>query len=122
MTLNYEHEGFPIAKIVREDYKIVVVSTIDFNIMLFKDYYNLLQSFCKEGNLKNIMGQNAIIIATYYCHLNLVRYLVEIRADLDSTSNNGATLLMLVLNHCEKTNNQCFLLSLLAQNLPGPIR
>jgi len=98
-----EISSIPPGLIVKEDSGSFIISTLDFNIKLYKDYYELLWSLCKEGNLeaikkilthipdinlKNKFGWNAIIIAKFNGHLNLVRYLVEMGADLDLTSNN----------------------------------
>jgi len=106
---------------VSENEDAFVVSTIDYNISLLKDYHENFWSLCNLGeierlesiihripdiNLKNRMSWNAIIIATYNGHLALVKFLVGAGADLASTNKNGTTLLMYALSHCEKSNDQ----------------
>lgn len=107
--------------VVRENEESIVVSTIDYNIKLFKDYYEKFWSNCTSGelkeiekilhripdiNLKNKMSWNAIIIATYNGHLNLLKFLVGAGAKLASTNKNGTTLLMYALSYYERSNDK----------------
>lgn len=97
-----------------ENEDFFIVSTIDYNIKLFKDYYKLFWGYCENGGYKNLSSiirkipnvnlpnkknWNAIIIATYNGHLNIVKCLLEHGADINSTNKNGATLLMYAFNY-----------------------
>ncbi len=103
-----------------EDDEAFVASTIDYDIKLFKDYYEMLWQCCETGdikllknflrfipdlNLKNQKSWNAIIIATYNGHLEIVKHLVSNGADLTSKNKNGTTLLMYALSFFERTQN-----------------
>jgi len=86
--------------VVSEDDAVLVVSTVDYDIMLFKDYYDALWSSCETGdlvgvnnslkfipdiNVKNRAGQNAIIIAGNHGHRHVVKRLTEAGAHVAAT-------------------------------------
>ena len=97
-----------------------IVSTIDYDIKLLKDHYKLLWQSCESGNSQNLSlvlnkipdlnlfnnkGWNALIIATYNGHLNMVYQLIDAGADIQSKNPNGTTLLMYALSHFQKTQD-----------------
>ena len=97
-----------------------VVSTVDYDIRLFKDYYSMLWECCEAGdgeeleravgkvpdiNLVNTKGWNAIIIATYNGHLSILERLIALGADINSRNGNGTTLLMYALSYFERTQD-----------------
>ena len=103
-----------------ENEEFFIVSTIDYNIKLFKDYYKLFWSYCENGdyenlssiihkipniNLPNVKNWTAIIIATYNGHLNIVKSLTKFGADINSTNKNGTTLLMYALSYFQRTQD-----------------
>jgi methionyl-tRNA formyltransferase len=105
-------------KFENEDF--IIVSTADYDIKLFKDYYKLFWGYCENGdyknlsliinkipniNLQNKKNWNAIIIATYNGQLTIVKKLIEFGADINSTNKNGTTLLMYALNYYQRTQD-----------------
>ena len=95
--------------LIFEDDECFIISTIDYNIKLFKDYYDIFWKYCEEGdvegvksvlnyipniNTKNKKGWNAIIIAVYNNHLYLVKYLINLGANILTTNYKGTNLLM----------------------------
>jgi methionyl-tRNA formyltransferase len=112
-------EGKPgIIKFENEEF--FIVSTIDYDIKLYKDYYNMLWKSCENGdyrkfeysvkkvsnvNLKNMQSWSPIIIATYNGHLNIVERLIEFGADINSKNKNGTTLLMYALSYFKRTQD-----------------
>jgi methionyl-tRNA formyltransferase len=109
----------PGIKIFEND-EFFIVTTIDFNIKLFKDYYKLFWEYCKNGdhlnliplinkipnvNLVNEKNWNAIIIATYNGHLNIVKSLIEFGSDINSKNKNGTTLVMYAFSYFLRTQD-----------------
>lgn len=95
------------------------VSTIDYSIKLYKDYYNKFWISCIDGNieqvkrylpfisdinLQNQNGWNAIILATYKNHIETVQFLVANGADITSTNYKGTSVLM--YSKTAKKNNK----------------
>lgn len=92
------------------------ISTIDYNIRLFKDYYlkfiklvekndldgikNMI-SFIDDVNCRNKKGWNAIIIAAYNGYLDLFEYLLQNGADVNSENFKGTTVLMYAKSYAE---------------------
>lgn len=107
-------------RIKEENEKFFIVSTIDFDIKLFKDYYGLFWSHCSSGdidnirscilhipqiNLRNNNGWNGIILATYNGHFQIVEELLKNGADVSSKNYNGTTLLMYALSYYRKSKD-----------------
>jgi methionyl-tRNA formyltransferase len=95
--------------LIFEDEECYIVSSIDYNIKLFKDYYDIFWGYCKDGdiemvqsvfkyipniNTKNNCGWDALIISVYNNHLDLVKYLINAGANLLTTNYKGTNLLM----------------------------
>ncbi|MCI9077139.1 MAG: hypothetical protein HFH10_15435 [Dorea sp.] len=87
----------------------MVVSTIDYNILLHFDRFEELLDACQCGDLSKVKdicvvdahinaangkGWTPLIVATYNNHLDIVRYLLVNGADPHARSNNGTNLLM----------------------------
>ncbi len=96
-----------------------LISTIDYNIKLVKDYYPLLWAACESGsleqikqalpfieeiNLRNQQGWSALIIAAYHGHLEIVEMLLKRGAMVNSTNYKGTTALMYALSHYENSH------------------
>lgn len=97
------------ATVVEETVAWYELATVDYNIRLFKDYYDVLWEACANNDLatiqqylayipdinqRNKKGWNAIIIAAYGRHLDLLKYLVKQGADINSTNYKGTSVLM----------------------------
>ncbi len=109
----------PKSLIVEND-SFLVISTIDFDLKLYKDFYSRFWSYCENGNfdllkevsskvenldLKNKNGWTGLIIATYNGHLNIVKFLLNQKADILVTNYKGTTLLMYALTNYERTRD-----------------
>lgn len=95
--------------IISENDISIMMSTIDYNIVLYKDRFDLLMEACEKGNYdlvkdicsvkehvneKNNKGWTPLIVATYNNHKDIVNYLIGIGADIYVKNNNGTNLLM----------------------------
>lgn len=103
----------------------ILLSTIDYNILLFLDKRQELFDACKKGdisyikflashnyplNQRSIEGWDALIIAAYNGHFEIVKLLIEkFNWDYSTTNNNGTTFLMYVMTHASKSNDQTIL-------------
>jgi methionyl-tRNA formyltransferase len=92
-----------------DDIEKIVISTIDYDIELYKDYYNELIDTCKLNNFNtankiigfvgninetNKNGWTPLLVACYYGSFNLVKLLIEKGANPHLTNLNGTTTLM----------------------------
>ncbi|TDB60660.1 formyltransferase family protein [Photorhabdus khanii] len=84
-------------------------STIDYNIILYKDKIDILFDFCKQNNLYKIKkhinnissiderNQNSwslLMVACYYGYLDIVKYLIDSGANINATNYKGTSVLM----------------------------
>lgn len=98
----------PGTEIIRND-NFVLISTVDYNTVLYFDRFGELMNACQDGNMdlvRNICtvhkhvneqdknGWSPIIKATYHNQIEVVRYLISVGADTKVTNKNGTTLLM----------------------------
>jgi len=96
------------------------IATIDFNLRLIKDYYPMLWSVCEQGDLakfkyiisfidnldlRNQNGWNALIIASYFGQIGIMKELISRGIDVNTRNYKGTTLLMYALSCFEKTGN-----------------
>jgi methionyl-tRNA formyltransferase len=117
--LNNRSELKPGTKIFESEV-FFIVSTIDYDLKLFKDYYKLFWQICELGdhsklnsvvskitniNLINAKGWNAIIIATYHGHLDIVKRLIDLGADINSKNKVGTTLLMYAFSYYQRSKD-----------------
>ena len=95
--------------IIFEDIEKIEISSIDYNIILFKDYYLELVDCCKYNNLEyakriidyipnideiEVNGWSPLIIACYHGSYDVVNLLLERGANVNSQNLNGTTALM----------------------------
>jgi methionyl-tRNA formyltransferase len=96
-------------KIVFENEFQITISSIDYNVNLFKDKLDDFLDACSSGNTdrflkllpfipdideKNKNGWNAIIVAVYNNNIEIVDMLINLGSDLNCVNKNGTTLLM----------------------------
>ncbi|PMG99039.1 formyl transferase [Vibrio lentus] len=84
------------------------ISTVDYDIRLYKDRFDILLESCQNGNIelfievvnefnindKNSQGWSPIIVAAYNGNFHLVKALIELGADVNDVNNNGTSVLM----------------------------
>lgn len=93
-----------------------VVSTVDYDIYLKKDYYPLMWRACESGdvvalqfslgfiddiNTRNNKGWSALVIAAYHGRAEIVEVLLSFGASLTVCGYNGTTPLMYAFSHYE---------------------
>lgn len=96
-------------KIIYKNKHGMLVSSTDYNIVLFFDRFEELLYACENGDLKKVEdicvvlrhinaidyhGWSPLIVATYYNQIDIVKYLLMMGADINQKSNNGTNLLM----------------------------
>ncbi len=106
--------------ILVNDLEKIVLATIDYNIVLFKDYYNKLLEYCKTNNIKEAgliidyvhsieelskEGWNPLIVAAYNGATDVVKLLLEKGANPSSQNLNGTTVLMYAKNSYLETGD-----------------
>lgn len=114
--------------LISSDNFSMTFSTIDYNIVLFKDkLYEIMQaaknddiSYIKEVskyayNLdeKNNKGWTPLIVASYNESYNVFDYLLNCNCNVNAVNNNGTSVLMYALTTASKTNNMHFINTLL---------
>jgi methionyl-tRNA formyltransferase len=109
----------PGTKLFEND-EFFIATTIDYDLKLYKDYYQLLWQTCELGDISkfnslipkinnfdliNAKGWNAIIIATYNGHIKIFKKLVELGADINTKNKNGTTLLIYALSNYQRSKD-----------------
>lgn len=99
----------PPGKIVERDSNKLSVASIDFDVVLYKDYLEEFVDACAEGDLnkvvkilpmltdineKNRRGWNALIVSVYNNKIEIVNFLLLNNANINVVNNNGTTILM----------------------------
>lgn len=107
-------------EIVKNGFAEVEIATVDYNMILKKDFYSSLWRAAEIGdtatveqvlkyvpdiNLKNRFGWSALIIAAYNGWTEIIKTLIEHGADIGDTNFNGTTVLMYAFSHYEKTRS-----------------
>lgn len=116
--------------VIFENEGSLMVSTIDYNTVLFVDRLDELMDACASGDLgtvtgicaarehvnaRNDKGWTPLIVAAYNNRLSVVEHLLSVGADPAMTGYNGTTLLMYAKDACLRTGSSevlDFLLSL----------
>jgi methionyl-tRNA formyltransferase len=106
--------------LVEETDEYFLVSSIDYNIKLVKDYYPALWTACEHGDLETVRkvlpfvdnlnsrdknGRNALIIAASNGWPELVDVLIENGADVNSTGYGGSMVLVYALSYYERSHD-----------------
>lgn len=106
--------------VVEESNNYIILSSIDYNIMLYKDNFSQLLDLSKNATFedlvleapfqnilfeKNQKGWSPIIVAAYHGNIELIKKLVGIGADINDTNYNGTTVAMYLKDHIIKSKN-----------------
>jgi methionyl-tRNA formyltransferase len=119
---------FKSGTIIHEDDNNFILSTVDYNIILYKDYYDILWESCRDGlykqvasvlkhipniNLRNKKGWNALIISVYNNHPKvaelLINYSPNNSGDIDSSNYKGTTVIMYAFSCYKNTSDDTML-------------
>lgn len=97
-----------------------VISTIDFNLKIYVDRISEINDFsdCDIPHAKELLnglcgvhdrnerGWSPIIIAAFHGNEEVVKYLLSVGADINSTNVNGTSVLMYAKEHAIKTGRR----------------
>lgn len=107
--------------IIYENELLLMLATIDYNIVLYKDRSEELFLACETGNIEKInqicvikehidvqnkRGWTPLIVATYNGHKEVVKFLVGLGANINLTNFNGTNLLMYAKDFYKNSNNR----------------
>ncbi|MDF7760034.1 formyltransferase family protein [Kosakonia cowanii] len=97
-----------------------VISTIDYDLLVFKDNFLEVLNACKDKDVayltnilrhkctlfeKNEAGWSPIIVAAYHGNLEVVKWLVDEGADINDINHNGTTVAMYYKEYMKRTGN-----------------
>ena len=100
-------------EILEESPDMIKIATIDYDMVLYVDQYDVILNACKTGDLerlktvpnmkkyleqKNEKGWTPLIIATYNNQKEVVEYLLSLGADVRVKNHNGTNILMYAKN------------------------
>lgn len=107
--------------ILEDNLEYICLSTIDYDILLYKDRLSELIQYCTEDNLlllKRISklemylfdseathGWGPLIVAVYNHSKEVCRYLIEKGADVNGCNFNGTTVIMYAKDAALRTND-----------------
>jgi len=99
----------PAGSIIYKSNDSMMISTIDYNIVLYFDRFDELLTASTIGDLKTVKdictsrkhvngvndkGWTPLIVATYNNQIEIVKYLLSVGADITVRNNNGTNILM----------------------------
>ena len=118
-------------ELIKEDYGHFYVSTVDYDILLFKSFYQNLWEYCRLNNfieLKELLskvnldletktkeGWNALIISVYNNSIECVKLLLDQNVNINAKNYNDTTVLMYAKENALKKQNT-ILLDLILEN------
>ena len=125
---------FKAGTLLEENDAFFLLSTIDYNIKLYKDYYDILWTASKQGdyekvlsvidyipdlNLRNVSGWNALILSVYNNHQKIVKLLIQHENNVNiQTSNYKGTTLIMYAFTCYKNTGDDTMLKLIRSYSP----
>ena len=118
-------------ELIKEDYGHFYVSTVDYDILLFKSFYQNLWEYCRLNNfieLKELLskvnldletktkeGWNALIISVYNNSIECVKLLLDHNVNINAKNYNDTTVLMYAKENALK-KKKTILLDLILEN------
>ncbi|WP_162182400.1 ankyrin repeat domain-containing protein, partial [Aeromonas finlandensis] len=109
--------------VLEETNQHIILSSIDFDVKVYKDTFSLLMQSCAKNDLelvrtylnkfnvneKNEKGWSPIIVAAYNGQLNVIRQLLECGANINDTNYNGTTVFMYAKDYAIEHNSVKYL-------------
>ncbi|WP_312389409.1 formyltransferase family protein [Chryseobacterium sp.] len=126
-----EKSNIKAGKILRDELFFLDISTIDYNIRLFKDLRKTLFNISQEGNIEKLIefkeakyeitqrskeGWDIAIIAAYNDHFEFLDYLLKNSWNFNTSNNNGTTLAMYLMTRASTTSDISYLKKFLESN------
>ncbi len=106
--------------VLMENGNACIVSTVDYNIILYYDRLEELLGYCRHGDLGGVHdvcavkkhvnaagchGWTPLMVSAYYNQIETVKYLLAQGADIHAVNHNGTTLLMYAKEAYRKTGD-----------------
>ncbi|MDD9338976.1 MAG: formyltransferase family protein [Providencia heimbachae] len=106
--------------IIESNDKNIILSTIDYDIKLFKDNFAEILKACESRDKKHISSQlqtrhtlfeknhfgwSPIIVAAYHGNIEVIEWLVSKGANINDFNYKGTTVAMYFKDHMIKSNN-----------------
>jgi methionyl-tRNA formyltransferase len=105
--------------VFEDTYKYIMLSSVDFDVKVYKDTFPLLMKSCANNDLelvmsylnkfnvneKNEKGWSPIIVAAYHGQLNIIRLLLEYGANINDVNYNGTTVFMYAKDYAIEHNS-----------------
>ncbi|HAS6154153.1 TPA: formyl transferase [Vibrio vulnificus] len=113
--------------LISEDGSGLILSTIDYNICLYKDILDDFLIACSEGNIdfvinnaneyvineKNSNGWSPIIVAAYHGKIDVVELLVSLGANINDTNYKGTSVFMYAKDYAIKNKDINYIRSMI---------
>ena len=117
-SITHQKSNCRAGKILAENGHSITVSTIDFDVILYKDRFIEFINACKTNDIEMVKqlfdlayledktkeGWTPLIVACYNNSIETAAYLLGIGADVNAINNKGTTSLMYAKSAVIKTN------------------
>lgn len=119
-TVTNKRSSLKPGAIVEETNKYIIISSIDYDIILYKDNLTRILELSKSASFdtvsseasfqkilfeKNEKGWSPIIVAAYHGNIELIKELVKAGADINDTNYNGTTVAMYLKDYIIKSKH-----------------
>lgn len=106
--------------ILSENEDIIKITSIDYNLLIFKDKLKEILKHAELGNIsaiesmkkigfnifeKNLKGWDALIVAAYQNQFSTCKWLIENGANVNTINNNGTSALMYAMTGASRSND-----------------
>nr|AXL04833.1 dTDP-D-Fuc3N acetylase [Aeromonas hydrophila] len=109
--------------VLEDTNKHMILSSVDFDVKLYKDTFFLLMKSCAKNDLesvkeylnkfnvneKNEKGWSPIIVAAYHGQLAIMEYLLSSGANINDINYNGTSVFMYAKDYAIKNKDDFFL-------------
>ena len=121
--LTSKKSGFKPGVIIDESNDTMTLSTIDYDVILYKDLLEEFHFLCEIGNVerltelsenellineKNKKGWSAIIVSAYHGQIEALRFLLSRGACINDFNYNGTSVLMYAKEYLERSGDYEF--------------